>query len=53
MAKVSPFNTKNPEHPRVFHDQSECRYGKEIDDANKEWGTGGKLKCEECKRLDT
>jgi hypothetical protein len=56
MAKVSPFHTTNEEYPpthrNVFHDVSECSYGKEIKrDGNDVAGEGGRPCCERCKEL--
>jgi hypothetical protein len=56
MAKVAAFHTTNDEsnpasHRNVYHDQSECHYGKAIKAANKLLGTGNRPKCSECVRL--
>jgi hypothetical protein len=51
--KVSPFHTTTPEeeagHRDVYHDQSECHYGKAI--KHPVAGTGGRPKCDRCKEL--
>ena len=49
MAKVSPFHsslTKN-----VYHDNSSCTEGNNIEAKYKVSGTGGLPKCAHCKRL--
>jgi formylmethanofuran dehydrogenase subunit E len=55
MAKVDPFHTDSPEYPPshrdVFHDQSECSYGKEIKLEHRRAGEGGRPLCKECERL--
>ncbi|HWZ88552.1 MAG TPA: hypothetical protein VNW92_06875 [Polyangiaceae bacterium] len=56
MSKVSPFHTTNdesnpPSHRNVYHDQSECHYGKAIKAGDKVSGTGNRPKCSECVRL--
>lgn len=56
MAKVDPFHTKNEEYPpthrNVYHDESECEYGKEIKrDGNDVPGTDGRPRCDRCKEL--
>ena len=56
MSKISPFHTTHdesnpPSHRNVFHDQSECHYGKAIKPADKVSGTGNRAKCSECARL--
>ena len=55
MAKVDAFHTDSPEYPpshrNVFHDHSECGYGKEIKPEHRRSGEGGRPRCEECERL--
>jgi hypothetical protein len=56
MAPVSPFRTTSTEYPpthrNVYHDRSECRYGQEIiRDQRAIPGTGGRPRCDECKRF--
>jgi hypothetical protein len=57
MAEVNAFHTSTPEYPpthrEVYHDQSTCRYGKEIKSEHRSNGTGGKSRCSECKRLSS
>jgi hypothetical protein len=55
MAKVPAFHTNSPEYPpthrNVFHDQSECGYGKEIQLRHRVDGEGNRPRCDECIRL--
>jgi len=50
MAKVSPFHSKKP-GTTVYHDNSGCTEGNNIEKENKVSGTGGRTKCDHCKRL--
>lgn len=56
MAKIAEFHTNNleypPTHRNVYHDQSECKYGKEIKREHRTPGKGGRKPCSECARLD-
>ena len=47
MAKVKPFHTK--EKTDVYHNDSKCTEGNNIEKGNKQSGTGGKRKCKGCK----
>ncbi|WP_437731165.1 hypothetical protein [Sorangium sp. So ce1335] len=55
MAKVEEFNTSTPQYPpehrEVYHDQSECKFGKAIKPEHRLRGRGGKKHCSECERL--
>jgi hypothetical protein len=55
MSKVSPYNTNSieypPTHRNVYHDHDNCPDGKRIKPEHRESGTGGKLRCDECKKL--
>lgn len=46
--KVSPFHSKLGS---VYHDESKCTEGNNIEARNRVNGTGGLPKCEHCKRL--
>ncbi len=49
MAKKSPWHSvKAP----VYHDDTNCNAGNNIEKENLRQGTGGKRKCSECKGLD-
>ncbi len=49
MAKVPPFHSTTPETPAVYHDDSECPYGKQIKPENRKPGEDGRKKCAYCK----
>ena len=55
MSQIDPFHTNSeeylPSHRNVYHDQSECSYGKEIRPEHRVEGTGGRPRCDECQRL--
>ncbi|TAX28931.1 hypothetical protein ELI04_03715 [Rhizobium leguminosarum] len=51
MAKVSPFHSKKPGAPQVYHDNNHCTEGNNIETANKVAGMGGRPKCAHCTRL--
>jgi hypothetical protein len=55
MAKVSAFHTNSPEYPpthrNVYHDESECGYGKEIKQEHRVSGTGNRPRCSQCAYL--
>jgi hypothetical protein len=56
MVEVPAFHTNSPEYPpshrNVYHDQSECGYGKEIKPEHRVSGTGDRPRCKECEKLD-
>ena len=56
MAKVDPFHTNSPEYPpshrNVYHDQSECDYGKAIKPQHRVSGKGNRPRCSRCEGLD-
>lgn len=53
--KIAPFHTVTPEeedgHRDVYHDNSDCHYGRAIKPENRVPGTGGRPKCDRCKEL--
>jgi len=51
MAKVAPFHSKKDSDRKVYHDNSSCTEGNNIEKENKASGTGGRPQCEHCKRL--
>jgi len=51
MAKVAAFHSKRPGDKRVYHDNSSCTEGNNIEPQNKVSGTGGLPYCDHCKRL--
>ena len=51
MAKVAPWHSTRPNDPAVYHDNTLCTEGNNIEPENKVSGTGGRPKCEHCARL--
>ena len=55
VTRIPDFHTNSPEYPpshrNVYHDQSGCKYGKEIKLPHRLSGQGGRPRCDECKRL--
>lgn len=48
MTKTSPWHAKDSD---VYHDNTKCTEGNNIEPRNKLSGTGGKRKCDHCQRL--
>lgn len=51
MAKVSPWHSKRPNDRNVYHDNTECNEGNNIEKENRVAGTGGRPRCEPCSKL--
>lgn len=52
MAKVSPFHSvKETTDRKVYHDNSSCTEGNNIEPENKRSGTDGRPKCSRCLSL--
>lgn len=51
MGKIAPFHSKKP-GTDVYHDNSECTEGNNIEKENRVSGTGGHRRCNRCKELD-
>jgi hypothetical protein len=51
MAKVPAFHSKLPNDPRVYHDNTSCTEGNNIEPENRVPGTGGRPRCDHCDRL--
>jgi hypothetical protein len=53
--KVSAFHTNSDEYreedKKVYHDQSECGYGKRIEQKHREPGKDGRRRCDRCDDL--
>ena len=49
MAKVATFHSIKQ---NVYHDNSKCTEGNNIEKENLRQGTGGKSKCSHCSRLN-
>ena len=51
MAKVAAFHSKKQSDRNVYHDNSSCTEGNNIEPENKVPGTDGRPRCEHCSRL--
>lgn len=51
MSKVAAFHSVKPNTRNVYHDDNKCTEGNNIEKENLRSGTGGRPKCEHCKRL--
>ncbi len=51
MGKVSAWHSKLPNDPKVYHDNTECNTGNNIEKENRTSGTGGRPQCKECAGL--
>jgi hypothetical protein len=56
MAKRNPYHTDSKEYPtshrEVYHDQTDCQYGKAIKEEHRKDGKGDRPRCSKCKELD-
>lgn len=50
MAKTYPFHSKKPE-TKVYHDDTACTEGNNIESYNKVPGTGNRPRCKRCSEL--
>lgn len=51
MSKVPAFHSKLRSDRPVYHDDNECTEGNNIEPENRVPGTGGRPKCDHCRRL--
>jgi hypothetical protein len=51
MAKTAPFHSVKPATKPVYHDNTNCTEGNNIERAYLRAGTGGRRQCEHCARL--
>jgi hypothetical protein len=51
VAKVNPFHSVKLDARRVYHDNSSCPEGDNIERANLRSGTDGRPQCDHCARL--
>lgn len=49
MAKVSPWHSTRPDDRKVYHDDSTCTEGNNIEQRYRKDGTGGYPRCKNCK----
>jgi hypothetical protein len=49
--KTSPFHSKVVWHRAVYHDETRCPEGNNIEPRNRVKGTGGRPKCSRCRTI--
>jgi len=52
MPKTSPWHSVKQGDPPVYHDNTECDKGNNIESENVRQGTGGRRRCDRCQELD-
>lgn len=50
--KTKPWHSRKPNTRNVYHDNTTCTEGNNIETYYRTEGTGGRPKCEHCQRLD-
>jgi hypothetical protein len=50
--RIAPWHSSHPSHRRVYHDNTACTEGNNIETKYRVSGTGGYPRCEHCSRLD-
>ena len=50
--KTNPWHSKKETDRKVYHDNSSCTEGNNIEKENRQSGTGSRPRCEHCQRLD-
>jgi hypothetical protein len=51
MAKVAAWHSKRVQDRNVYHDNTACTEGNNIEAQNRVAGTGGRPKCNHCAKL--
>lgn len=51
MPRVMPFHSAKPSTPQVYHDNSLCTEGNNIEVYYLRYGTGSRPRCMHCTRL--
>jgi hypothetical protein len=51
MAKTSAWHSKLPNDPFVYHNDTDCNTGNNIEEENRVEGTGNRPLCKECADL--
>lgn len=46
--RVSPWHSVKPYAPQVYHDETQCNTGNNIEAENRRSGTGNRPRCNEC-----
>lgn len=49
--KTDPWHSAIESDRRVYHDNTSCTEGNNIESKNRRTGTGGRPRCEHCARL--
>jgi hypothetical protein len=49
--KASPWHSKLSSAHRVYHDETRCTEGNNIEPINRVSGTGGRPKCHHCRAI--
>ena len=49
--KKSAWHSKLPTDRRVYHDETNCTEGNNIESRNRVAGTGNRPKCDHCRRI--
>lgn len=52
MRRVGPWHSIKADAPRVYHDNTACTEGNNIEAQYRRPGTDGRRRCEHCERLD-
>ena len=50
--KVSPWHSSRVSDPNVYHDNTLCTEGNNIEDKYREAGTDNRPRCKHCSKLD-
>ncbi len=48
MSRVTPWHSVKPNDPRVYHDETQCKTGNNIEAENRRSGTDNRPRCKEC-----
>lgn len=48
MSRISPWHSVKPYDPQVYHDETQCKTGNNIEAENRRSGTGNRPRCKEC-----
>ena len=52
MPKASPWHSVKPNDPQVYHNNTKCTEGNNIEAKNRRSGTGGRRLCKRCAELN-
>lgn len=51
MSKKAAWHSKRESDPKVYHDESKCTEGNNIETQNRRDGTAGRPKCKRCTEI--